>query len=282
MPELPEVETVRRGLVQRVQGRTLTTADIEHPRTSRRQPGGPEEFRERVAGRTVTAVGRRGKYLWLELDGGPEVVAAHLGMSGQFRVVDGVEPDPHRRAQWRLDDGRTLVYRDQRTFGWLLADELVDDVPHAAAHIARDPFDPAYDPGAAAGALRRSSAGVKRVLLAQTVVSGVGNIYADEALWRVRLHPETPARRLSAARARDLLGAATDVMTEALAAGGTSFDPLYVSVNGDSGWFDRSLAVYGREGEPCDRCGAPIVREQFTNRSSHRCPRCQRRPRNSR
>ena len=282
MPELPEVETVRRGLQERVVGRTITAVAVTHPRAVRRQAGGAAQFEAEAAGATVTATGRRGKYLWLTLSGTDRVLVAHLGMSGQFRVQDeaaGDDDDPHVRVRWSLDDGSTLVFRDQRTFGWVLSDGWAGEVPDSVSHIARDPFDPRFDPATTGRAIRRSRSGIKRILLAQTYVSGVGNIYADEALWRAGLHPEHPGDRLRSQRVGQVLAAATDVMTAALAAGGTSFDPLYVAVNGESGWFDRQLDAYGRQGQPCGRCGAPIVREQFTNRSSHRCPRCQRPPR---
>lgn len=286
MPELPEVETVRRGLEQLV-GRRLGTAVVAHPRAVRRQGGGAPEFIARTSGLPVTSASRRGKYLWLGLGAEDQFLVAHLGMSGQFRVLGTTDSrpaaDPHARTWWPLDDGQILVFRDQRTFGWVLADESADPavaegeaVPASVSHIARDPFDPRFDATAAITAIRRSRSGIKRVLLAQTIVSGIGNIYADEALWRARVHPETPANRLSRARTASVLTAATEVMTEALRVGGTSFDPLFVAINGESGWFDRSLDAYGRHGQPCPRCGTAIVRERFTNRSSHRCPRCQR------
>jgi formamidopyrimidine-DNA glycosylase len=279
MPELPEVETVRRGLQDHLVGRRLEAVTALHPRVVRRQSGGAAEFVARTLGRRVTAVRRRGKYLWLVLDDGDEAIVAHLGMSGQFRhMAAAPTTDAHLRVLWTLDDGSVLAFRDQRTFGWVLADRVgPEGVPRVVAHIAADPFEPGYDPAAVISAIRRSRSGIKRILLAQTVVSGVGNIYADEALWRAGVHPEHPGDRLSRRRAGAVLEAAREVMAAALAAGGTSFDPLYVAVNGESGWFDRSLSVYGREGLPCPRCGRPIVRERFTNRSSHRCPHCQRR-----
>lgn len=288
MPELPEVETVRRGLEELV-GRRLGTAVVAHPRAVRRQGGGAGELIARTSDLTVTSANRRGKYLWLGLGAGDQLLVAHLGMSGQFRILGTTDPrpasDPHARAWWPLDNGQVLVFRDQRTFGWVLADEPEgraaadgESVPASVSHIARDPFDPRFDASAAVTAIRRSRSGIKRVLLAQTIVSGIGNIYADEALWRARVHPETPANRLSRARTANVLTAASEVMADALKAGGTSFDPLFVAINGESGWFDRSLDAYGRHGQPCPRCGTVIVRERFTNRSSHRCPRCQRLP----
>ena len=285
MPELPEVEVVRRGLEPYVSGRTIASVDVRHARSVRRDPRGPRAFAADLHGRTVVAASRRGKYLWLPLDDGRALVA-HLGMSGQLLLPEvGDDDGPHLRVRIRLDNSdRELRFVDQRTFGGLHVDDLVDDgqggrVPSTVAHIARDPLDPLFDRASVIRALRRRDSGVKRCLLDQSLVSGVGNIYADEALWRARLHYDLPARRLSAAAADGLLEHAVDVMSEALAQGGTSFDSLYVNVNGESGWFDRSLDAYGREGEPCNRCGRPIVREPFMNRSSYRCPSCQRRPR---
>jgi formamidopyrimidine-DNA glycosylase len=212
-------------------------------------------------------------------------MVAHLGMSGQFLAVAAGTPDqPHLRARFTFTDGDPeLRFVDQRTFGGLTLDELVAVdgtlLPSAVVHIARDPLDPAFDRAAFAAALRRRRTGVKRALLDQSLISGVGNIYADEALWRARLHYERRTDLLRRADVDRLLDAVDDVLRAAIRAGGTSFDALYVAVNGDSGWFDRSLEAYGREGEPCSRCGAAMRREPFMNRSSYRCPRCQPRPR---
>ena len=200
--------------------------------------------------------------------------------------------------------GQKLLFVDQRIFGGMFLSPLVPDVPAAVArnevtpgevperflvpeavkHIARDPLDEFFDPAAVRRKFLRTSSGIKKVLLDQSVISGVGNIYADEALWRARLHYAKPARTLSAAQTRELLEAVTQVLRESLAAGGTSFDALYVNVLGESGYFERSLNAYGRAGEPCHRCAEAgrtslIVREPFQNRSSYRCPHCQRAPR---
>jgi formamidopyrimidine-DNA glycosylase len=283
VPELPEVETVRRGLEPIVVGRRIERVAVRHPRTVRRQPEGELAFRDWLAGAEVVAVERRGKYLWLRLSGGARpLLVAHLGMSGQFRVQTGGPIGSHERARFDLDDGTVLAFVDQRTFGWLLVDEEQAGVPAAVAHVAADPFEPGFELAAATARLRGRRTGIKRALLDQTVVSGIGNIYADETLWRVRMHPSRATDSLTARESAAVLTTARSVMAEALAAGGTSFDPLYVNVNGESGWFARDLAVYGRAGEPCPRCGRPIVRESFMNRSSHRCPRCQRLPRRRR
>ncbi|GAA3433062.1 bifunctional DNA-formamidopyrimidine glycosylase/DNA-(apurinic or apyrimidinic site) lyase [Kutzneria kofuensis] len=285
MPELPEVEVVRRGLDAHVTGRRITAVEVLHPRATRRHEPGPVDFADRLAGRSVVAASRRGKYLWLELEGA-EAVIAHLGMSGQMLVQpEGAADEKHLRVRLRFDDGGPeLRFVDQRTFGGLALADLVQvdgtALPAPVAHIARDPMDPAFDADAAVTALRRKRTGVKRALLDQTLVSGVGNIYADESLWRTRLHWARPTEKLTRAQAGELLVAATDVMTEALAAGGTSFDALYVNVNGQSGYFDRALAVYGQEGKACRRCGSVIRRDPFMNRSSFSCPKCQPMPRN--
>ena len=288
MPELPEVEVVRRGLARWVAGRTVAAVEVAHPRAVRRHPGGGGDFAARLRGRTLTGASRRGKYLWLPMTGPggrpDEAVLAHLGMSGQLLVRPADSPDEtHLRVRLGFTDGGPeLRFVDQRTFGGLAVVDLVDGVPEPVAHIGRDPLDPDFDDEAWVAALRRRRTGLKRALLDQSLASGIGNIYADEALWRARLHWARATDTLPKPKARLVLDAARAVMVEALQAGGTSFDSLYVNVNGESGYFDRRLHVYGRTGEPCDRCGSLIVREAFMNRSSFRCPRCQPRPRQAR
>ncbi|WP_430333323.1 bifunctional DNA-formamidopyrimidine glycosylase/DNA-(apurinic or apyrimidinic site) lyase [Rhodococcus sp. ACT016] len=284
MPELPEVEVVRRGLEAHVVGRVIDTVDVLHPRAVRRHLPGSVDLARRLEGRTIASAERRGKYLWLVLEPDDVALVVHLGMSGQMLVQDpSVADEKHLRIRARLDSGTDLRFVDQRTFGgWALADLVTVDgtvVPDSVAHIARDPLDPQFDPDAVVKTLRRKQTEIKRALLDQTVVSGVGNIYADEALWRAEIHGNRPTDKLSGPRLRRLLTAIEAVMQEALAQGGTSFDALYVNVNGQSGYFDRSLAAYGQENLPCQRCGAPIQREKFMNRSSYSCPRCQPRPR---
>ncbi|MFI9275367.1 bifunctional DNA-formamidopyrimidine glycosylase/DNA-(apurinic or apyrimidinic site) lyase [Kitasatospora sp. NPDC052896] len=283
MPELPEVEVVRRGLERWVTGRTVAEVQVLHPRAVRRQPGGPADFVARLTGSTLGPARRRGKYLWLPLDDGGSSLLGHLGMSGQLLVQDPATPDEtHLRVRLRFTDGgRELRFVDQRTFGGLAVEEADDTegTPGSLAHIARDPLDPAFDDQAFYTALRARRTTVKRALLDQTLISGVGNIYADEALWRSKLHYDRPTATLTRPLAATLLANARGVMTAALAVGGTSFDSLYVNVNGESGYFSRSLDAYGREGEPCYRCGTPIRRAAWMNRSSYYCPRCQRVPR---
>jgi formamidopyrimidine-DNA glycosylase len=290
MPELPEVETVRAGLERHVVGRTVADVQVLHPRVVRRDLAGPAGFAAAMAGRTVKRAERRGKYLWLALDD-DEALLAHLGMSGQLLVGDPDRPlSPHVRARFTFTDGGPdLRFTDQRTFGHLMlvpfAHGDLDDpgdtreLPAPIAHIAPDPMEAAFDDDDFAARLTRRHTGVKRALLDQSLISGVGNIYADEALWRARLHWARPTETLKRGEVSRLLEAVREVLSEALRAGGTSFDALYVNINGESGYFDRSLQAYGREGEPCSRCGTPIRRDAFMNRSSYSCPHCQPRPR---
>ncbi|MFC8923441.1 bifunctional DNA-formamidopyrimidine glycosylase/DNA-(apurinic or apyrimidinic site) lyase [Cellulosimicrobium sp. NPDC057127] len=314
MPELPEVETVRDGLARHVLGGVVTDVEVLRDYSVRRHDGGPAGFRDQLVGQRLDAAVRRGKFLWLPLRptsayGAPDerpaaALLAHLGMSGQLlvRSEDGLAVrSPHLRVRLLLEpegggDALALDFVDQRTFGHLSVQDLVPTpdgapgglgtelaaVPEPVAHIARDLLDPALRRDDVVAAVRRRRTGVKRALLDQTVVSGVGNIYADEALWRARLHYARATDTLRRPEAHRLLDAAAEVMSEALVQGGTSFDALYVNVNGQSGYFSRSLAVYGQEGEPCPRCGTPVRRDEFMNRSAYTCPRCQPRPRNGR
>lgn len=328
MPELPEVEVVRRGLADHVVGRTITRAVLTGERVARRHEAGPADLMARVEGATVLGADRRGKYLWLVLDppgDDPHALVVHLGMSGQLLVEPADAPrEKHLHAAFDFaDDGPQLRFVDQRTFGGLALTPLHPDryavpagradrasgrgegrvnrasgrgeggadrapgpahphgIPAPVLHIAPDPLEPAFDAVGVARRMKGKDVAVKRPLLDQTVVSGIGNIYADEALWRAQVHGLRPASALTKPALGRLLGHAADVMTEALGQGGTSFDALYVNVNGASGYFDRALAVYGQHGLPCPRCGSSVRREQFMNRSSHFCPRCQVRPRRS-
>jgi formamidopyrimidine-DNA glycosylase len=285
VPELPEVEVVRRGLASHVVGRTVDEVRVLHPRAVRRHVPGAADLSARLAGRTLESAERRGKYLWLPI-GQDEALVAHLGMSGQLLVEQPAAPQElHLRVCLDFTDGGPqLRFVDQRTFGGLAVEPLVDvepdgQVPQSVLHIGRDLLDPRVDLEAVVVRLRARRTGLKRALLDQTLVSGIGNIYADEALWRARLHGARPTETLTRPEARRVLGFAHEVMSQALGEGGTSFDRLYVDVNGASGYFDRSLAAYGQEGEPCPRCGTPIRREAFMNRSSFSCPRCQPKPR---
>ncbi|MBV9821345.1 MAG: bifunctional DNA-formamidopyrimidine glycosylase/DNA-(apurinic or apyrimidinic site) lyase [Actinobacteria bacterium] len=282
MPELPEVETVRAGLQRWVVGRTVAAVDSLHPRAIRRHPAGPQDLADRLVGRRISSAERRGKYLWLPLDDGPSCLIGHLGMSGQLvMLAPGTDPGPHLRARIAFTDGGPeLRFLDQRTFGGLHLDELVPDgpstVPSGISHIARDPLDDHFDDAAWIASVRRRNTTIKRALLDQSSISGVGNIYADEALWRAKLHGDRPTAGIPRRSLELLLAELRTVFAEALRAGGTSFDSLYVNVNGESGYFERSLNAYGREGEPCARCGRPIRRIKWMNRSSYFCASCQR------
>ncbi|WP_240136812.1 bifunctional DNA-formamidopyrimidine glycosylase/DNA-(apurinic or apyrimidinic site) lyase [Streptomyces sp. MUM 178J] len=286
MPELPEVEVVRRGLERWVSGRTVAEVQVLHPRAVRRHPAGGEDFAARLKGHRIGVARRRGKYLWLPLADADASILGHLGMSGQLLVQPETAPDEkHLRIRLRFDDsaGTELRFVDQRTFGGLsVHDNMPDGLPDAIAHIARDPLDPAFDDAAFHAALRLRRTTIKRALLDQSLISGVGNIYADEALWRAKLHYERPTAGFTRPRSAELLGHVRQVMSAALAVGGTSFDSLYVNVNGESGYFSRELNVYGRSDQACNRCGTRIRRAPFMNRSSYFCPKCQPIPKSSR
>lgn len=295
MPELPEVEVVRRGLARFVTGRVVASVEVLHPRAVRRHVLGAADFAAQLTGRRLLEPTRRGKYLWIPLaaDGVaslPESVddalVAHLGMSGQLLVRP---PDTPMENHLRIlidfaDAGPQLRFVDQRTFGGFAIEpiDVATGLPRSISHIAPDPFDPGFDEAAFYRALRRRRTGIKRALLDQSLISGIGNIYADEALWRAKLHFARPTETLTKAEVTRLLTGVREVMGAALDDGGTSFDRLYVNINGESGYFGRSLAVYGRRDEPCLRCGTPIRRDSFMNRSSYTCPHCQRRPRRAR
>jgi formamidopyrimidine-DNA glycosylase len=308
VPELPEVEVVRRGLARWLTGARIGSVEVLHPRPVRRHEPGAADFAARLRGVTIIDAVRRGKFLWLPLDSG-EALLAHLGMSGQLLLAtDDADDERHLRVRLTLTpdpvavDGVALTqlrFVDQRMFGGLSVVPLVPTpdglpagvggvwqpsqalLPPPVVHIARDPLDPHFDQTTLVVRLRRRRTGIKRALLDQTLISGVGNIYADEALWRARLHYARPTQTLTRPAVLRLLGEVRAVMTQALQAGGTSFDSLYVDVNGESGYFERSLDAYGRAGLPCHRCGTPIRRDAFMNRSSFSCPHCQPRPRNA-
>ncbi len=288
MPELPEVEVVRAGLAPAAIGSRISAVSVFDERALTRHPAGAADFVARLEGRRFAAAERRGKFLWLPLDTGDAALIAHLGMSGQMLLrAPDADAERHERVRIHLEHPThgelAVVFSDQRTFGSLAVDTLIADgesqIPSQVAHIARDPVDPAFDDDAFRAALGRRGSAIKRVLLDQGVISGVGNIYADESLWAARIHPETPASALSTQAVRRLLAEIRAVLAKALAEGGTSFDAQYVNVNGQAGYFAHSLNAYGRGGEPCPRCGGSIRREAFMNRSSHYCPRCQRRAR---
>jgi formamidopyrimidine-DNA glycosylase len=276
VPELPEVETVRRGLENMILGFRITEALNLHPRALKPDSIAPLES---LIGAKITGIFRRGKFLWFTLNR-PHVLVAHLGMSGQFLFHQKDKPRAkHVRAQFQLKKPlRTLelVFNDQRTFGWLSIEETTDNIPTSALHIAPDPFDPLFDKQATIKNYLKRNIKVKTALLNQEIMSGVGNIYADETLWRAKCHPEKITSELTAKKVANIIDYAAEVMGEAINQGGTSFDDLYINVNGESGFFEQSLSAYGQENEPCPRCGTPIKRITFGARSSHFCPRCQK------
>ena len=277
MPELPEVETVRRGLAEHVVGNKFKEITVLHRRAT-----SPKSISALTSlkGARVTEVARRGKFLWFKLDR-PEVLVGHLGMSGQFLIQPRNAPD-ERHLRVKINLGKhDLRFIDQRTFGWLGVDETRNGLPTYVKDIAADPFDSQFNLDETIERFKKKKTEIKRALLDQGVMSGVGNIYADEALWRSKIHPESRTETMKALRIKELIENATSVMSEALSVGGTSFDDLYINVNGESGYFERSLAVYGQEGEGCPRCGREIRRIKFANRSSHFCPKCQPTPRAS-
>lgn len=298
MPELPEVEVVRHGLQPAVTGARITAVEVLDERSLKRHDGPAEDFVDRLTGARLLGAVRRGKFLWLPLDEPvvPPVAAlvTHLGMSGQVLLRDpAAEAAPLTRIRFALEHpthGPLRVdFVDQRIFGSMAVDALLPtrdgaaagyglplaSIPSQVAHIARDPLDPAFDERAFLRRLQGKRTTVKRALLDQTLVSGIGNIYADEALWAARVHYDQPTETLSTRKARELLEEVRVVLRRALDEGGTSFDAQYVNVNGASGYFSHSLRAYGQQGKPCPRCGRPIVREQFMNRGSHFCRRCQ-------
>ncbi len=296
MPELPEVEVVRLGLDPAVTGATVSAVTVLDERSLRRHEGPSEDFIERLTGSGMLAPQRRGKFLWIPLAGqqsgvepvetsptSQEALVIHLGMSGQVLLRDQVTDEPLTRIRLDLASGYRLNFVDQRIFGSMAIDTLVPAadhpeqlIPSQVAHIARDLVDPLFDDRRFLAALKRKNTTIKRALLDQTLVSGIGNIYADESLWGARIHYDQPTATLSRPRAVALLAELRAVLAQALAEGGTSFDTQYLNVNGQSGYFAHSLKAYGQQGKPCPRCGTEMVREQFMNRGSHFCPRCQR------
>jgi formamidopyrimidine-DNA glycosylase len=279
MPELPEVETVRAGLARYVVGKRILDAQDFHPRAVKPSSIAPIDS---IIGSKIKSVNRRGKFLWLTLDR-PVALVAHLGMSGQLLVQPKItDAHKHLRASFLLSASgisrvqNEIRFVDQRTFGWVSVEEFAGEVPTSVAHIAVDPFEKEFKLNAVVDRIRDRKSAIKPTLLNQEIMSGIGNIYADEALWRAKIHPEIICEDLTRAEVKRLINCAIEVMREAISAGGTSFDEQYKNVNGESGYFERSLAVYGQEGEPCPRCGTAIRRIAFANRSSHFCQRCQR------
>ena len=305
MPELPEVETVRAGLAEVVTGAKVTKVVIHDSRSLKRHPASVGDFVETLTGRTLQAAVRRGKFLWLPLNKQKNeeqlALIGHLGMSGQILLrTPGFPEDALNRITIYLkaNDGQKYELRfvDQRIFGSLAIDVMSDTtdglpggfsaevtgpwlnmIPNQVAHIARDPLDESFSEEAVLKLFKKKQSGIKRVLLDQGVLSGIGNIYADESLWLAKIHYDQSAASISKAKAKELLEHVRVVLANAVEAGGTSFDEQYKNINGESGYFSISLNAYGLTGLPCKRCGRAIRRDNWMNRGSHFCPYCQRR-----
>jgi formamidopyrimidine-DNA glycosylase len=306
MPELPEVETVRAGLAPALTNATVIGVDVLDSRSLKRHPGGVKDFQQTMIGAKVLGVVRRGKFLWLPLEVKGEkrslAMVGHLGMSGQMLLRKPTDPEDKLTRvviHLKTSRGKEVEFRfiDQRIFGSLAIDEMQPTadgnpggftagvgkgkswqnlIPMQAAHIARDPLDADFDEAAVLAKFKKKNSGIKRVLLDQQTLSGIGNIYADEALWRAKLHYDQPAASLSGAKAKELLEHVRQILAKAVEEGGTSFDEQYKNVNGESGYFAVSLNAYGMTGEPCNRCGREIKRDSWMNRGSHFCPNCQK------
>ena len=287
MPELPEVEVVRKGLAKHVKNRKISNAKVRNNRALRNFEFSTKTFEKTVSGFTINSVERRGKFLWMTLKNSSQAISAHLGMSGQMLMVKKEEkPSTHARVTFDFSDTkRSLHFIDQRTFGWVNLEELVEAkdkrlVPQSVLHISPDLFEETFDMDKTISNVKRRKTGIKQALLNQEIVAGIGNIYADEALWLAKTHWADVCENLSEKKIKEILISAKEVMAKALEKGGTSFDDLYIDVNGESGYFENELNAYGREGERCYRCDLEMVREAFSNnRSSTICPNCQPRVR---
>lgn len=287
MPELPEVEVVRKGLAKHVKNRKISNAKVRNNRALRNFEFSSKTFEKTVSGFTINSVERRGKFLWMTLKNSSQAISAHLGMSGQMLMVKKDEkPSTHARVTFDFSDTkRSLHFIDQRTFGWVNLEELVEAkdkrlVPQSVLHISPDLFEETFDMDKTISNIKRRKTGIKQALLNQEIVAGIGNIYADEALWLAKTHWADVCENLSEKKIKEILISAKEVMAKALEKGGTSFDDLYIDVNGESGYFENELNAYGREGERCYRCDLEMVREAFSNnRSSTICPNCQPRVR---
>jgi formamidopyrimidine-DNA glycosylase len=293
MPELPEAETVRRGLALTVLESKIESIEVSDARCLKKHPGGEQDFKNIMIGRTFKAAVRRGKFIWLPLDLEGFAMVMHLGMSGQALIrTQDFQPESQVRLHMNLENGLQFRFSDQRLFGSLMVDQLQTTegnsagfspetavqklIPSSAAHIARDPLDEEFDLDSVKRKLMNRTAGIKHVILDQQLVSGIGNIYADESLWRARLNYNQPANSISSRKLTELFGHVQDVLREAVEQGGTSFDQQYKNINGQSGYFSQKLNAYGQAGKPCNRCGGLIIRKSWENRGSHFCPSCQR------
>ena len=276
MPELPEVESVRRQLAPALEGRCLTRVEITDPRLTR--PLDPVEVAAELQGERVTLVDRRGKYLIVRFDSG-RALLVHLRMTGSFLYAPAgtLRDDPHRRAVVRLDDGSDVAYRDVRRFGtWLLLEPSEVDT-YIETKVGREPLDLAYKAKHLAERLAGRRAPIKAAILDQRTVAGVGNIYADEALWRARLHPQRPAESLETNEVKELWKAIREALRAGIRRQGSTLRD-YRLPDGESGGAQHEFKVYGRGGDPCERCGTPIDKIRVAGRGTWYCPSCQRYP----
>ena len=302
MPELPEVETVRAGLAKSITGGTITSVKIHDARSLKRHLSGANDFTKKLVGRDVLDVVRRGKFLWMPLSGDSTALVGHLGMSGQMLIRSPEFPEDKLNrvtVSFQSKNKKPLELRfvDQRIFGSLAIDPLVATpdgkqggfsagknknkpwqnlISSSASHIARDPLDELFDTDQVVQRLRGKKTGIKRALLDQNLLSGIGNIYADESLWLAKLHFDRQADSISKPKLNELMGIVKEVLAKATKQGGTSFDQQYKNVNGEAGYFSQELYAYGQTDKPCARCQTPIRRQAWANRGSHFCPRCQR------
>ena len=276
MPELPEVETVRRCIEPVLAGARITGVDVRRDRMARRQPNAADVAR-RLEGRRITAVGRRGKFLMLDVEAGDFTWVLHLGMSGRLAFAEDGPAPPHTNVVVAHDSGADLWFIDPRTFGFIVV--YTDDELNASplARLGPDALWELPTTAALVDAFAGRSASVKSVLLGQRVVSGLGNIYVDEVLYRSGIHPARPAGGLSRNEVKALRSHVRPVLNAGIAAGGTSLNDLaYLLPDGRAGEFMMQLQAYGRAGEPCARCGRPMERSIIAQRTSTFCPTCQR------
>jgi len=276
MPELPEVETTRRHLEAAMSGRVLSHVAVNHVRTTRHNAS-PAEVVARLEGRRVVNVARHGKFLRLDLDDGQTMVA-HLGMSGRWSI-DPEGTAPHTHFTVDLDNGVSVNFIDPRTFGFVAVYDVEDLGESGLARLGPDAWAETPDAQDLAGRLRGRTAPIKALLLDQSHIAGLGNIYADEVLFEAGIHPETPGGSLDIDDCRRLLEVSKSVLGAAIDHGGTTLDDLaYLLPDGRAGDNMTKLSVYGRDGEPCDECGTPIEKVVIRGRSSHFCPTCQPAP----
>lgn len=270
MPELPEVETTRRGLEPHLAGCRIRELRVRNRALRRPVPG---ELRKHLSGATIRTLARRAKYLLIDTDRGTALI--HLGMSGSLRIADAaIPPGPHEHYDWVLDNGRLMRYRDPRRFGLLLWAGTKPQEHPLLAHLGPEPLCAGFTGHYLYRASRGRRLAVKGFLMNSRIVAGIGNIYANEALFRAGIHPHRAAGRIGAMRYARLAEAVKTVLSEAIATGGTTLRD-FVGAAGERGHFRIRLAVYGHEGEPCRRCGAPIRRAVIAQRASYYCPHCQ-------